>query len=310
MVPDLIIDGAVVDADAHEVRHHFQELGADPPGWQAELRLRFGDTPHFLAKGAAPERGRTRLVERRHKGPLIVQRPFYPEGDPCHVYLVHPPGGVVGGDELRIDVQVDPGAHALITTPAATKFYRCDGRISSQTQELHAAGATFEWLPQENIFFPGASSRLRSRIDVAAGGRFIGWELQCLGRPANNEAFGYGTVDSRCEIHLDGRRVLIDQLQVEGQDQFAAAAGMRDHAMAASLYALPADEAMLQQVQSLLDERFADAAIGATLLDSVLAVRMLGQNTEDIQAVLVPVWEALRQALLGLEPCPPRIWST
>ncbi len=123
-------------------------------GWQAHLRLRFnGDIPRFLENGDAPRPvGRTRLVERTHTGPLVVQRPFHPEGDPCHVYLVHPPGGVVGGDELRIDVQVDAGAHALITTPAATKFYRCDGRVSSQTQELRAAGATLEWLPQENIF--------------------------------------------------------------------------------------------------------------------------------------------------------------
>src|SRR5205085_6360717 len=102
------------------------------PGWQAELRLRFNcDAPGPLRPG------RTRLVERQHRGPLVVQRPFYPEGDPCHVYLVHPPGGVVGGDALRIDATVDPGAHALITTPAATKFYRCEERISTQTQELH-----------------------------------------------------------------------------------------------------------------------------------------------------------------------------
>jgi urease accessory protein len=269
-------------------------------GWQARLEL------GYEARG-----GKTRLVHRRMRGPLAVQRPFYPQGGICHSYLLHPPGGVVGGDELDIDVRVADGAHALVTTPGATKFYRCAGLTAHQTQHLRVeAGGILEWLPQENIFFPGASSRLRTHIEVAAGGRFLGWELQCLGRPANHETFSFGTIDSRCEVRLEGRRVLIDQLQVRGLDLFDAAAGMRGHAMVASLYAVPADDAMQQQIQTLIDERFADRAIGATLVDSVLAVRMLGQNTEDIQAVLIPLWELLRQQALGLEPCPPRIWST
>jgi urease accessory protein len=269
-------------------------------GWQARLELGYG------ARG-----GKTRLVHRSMHGPLAVQRPFYPQDGICHSYLLHPPGGVVGGDELEIDVRVASGAHALLTTPGATKFYRCVGLTAHQCQHLWVEdGGILEWLPQENIFFPGASSRLRSRIDVAAGGRFIGWELQCLGRPANNENFNFGSVDSRCELRYDDKRVLIDQLQVQGLDQFGAAAGMRGHAMAASLYAVPAGELMLERVQSLIDERFSEHAIGATLVDSVLAVRMLGQNTEDIQAVLIPLWELLRRELLGLEPCPPRIWST
>ena len=165
-------DNAKSSVTASEVRHRFQELGSDP--WQAELHLRFNADipPHSSEKRAAngdaaqATHGRTRLVERRHKGPLVVQRPFWPEGDPCHVYLVHPPGGVVGGDELRIDAQLDPGAHALITTPAATKFYRCEGRISSQAQELRAAGATLEWLPQENIFYRGADARTATRVHI------------------------------------------------------------------------------------------------------------------------------------------------
>src|SRR5688572_22366253 len=117
---------------------------AQAPGWQAELRLKFAVEAPLST---------TRLVERQHRGPLVIQRPFHPEGDPCHAYIVHPPGGVVGGDALRVDIEVSAGAHALITTPAATKFYRCDGRTSSQIQELRAAGATLEWLPQENIFY-------------------------------------------------------------------------------------------------------------------------------------------------------------
>ena len=88
------------------------------PGWQAELRLRFAQR--------TPDRV-TALVERRHRGPLVVQRCFHPEGGPCHAYIVHPPGGVVGGDQLAVQVQVDVGAHALVTTPAATKFYRSAG---------------------------------------------------------------------------------------------------------------------------------------------------------------------------------------
>ena len=160
-------------------------MGSGPISWQT--------VPDFAS-------GRTRLVERHHKGPLIVQRPFYPEGDPCHVYLVHPPGGVVGGDELRIDVQVDAGAHALITTPAATKFYRCDGRHSSQTQELRAAGATLEWLPQENIFYRGADVRTATRVQIDADSRFIGWEINCLGLPARGEHFDAGAL--RLDLEL------------------------------------------------------------------------------------------------------------
>ncbi|GGO82074.1 urease accessory protein UreD [Marinobacterium nitratireducens] len=269
-------------------------------GWQARLEL-----------GFEARFDKTRLKHRRQRGPLAVQRPFYPEYGVCHCYLLHPPGGVVGGDELEIDVHVASGAQALITTPGATKFYRSAGLSALQTQHLRVeAGASLEWLPQENIYFPAARSRLRSRVDIAEGGRFIGWELHCLGRPANGERFDTGTLDSRAEFWLDGRRVLIDQLQVSGDDQFSAAAGMRGHAMAASLCAAPAGQAELDAVQALIEERFAALPVGATLVDGVLAVRMLGQNTECLQATLIPVWELLRQRLLGLAPCPPRIWAT
>ena len=115
-------------------------------GWQASLRL-----------GFAPRAARTALVHREQRGPLAVQRPFYPEGDTCHLYLLHPPGGVVGGDRLDIEARTTGEAHALVTTPGATKFYLSAGHTAHQTQRLRVgAGGALEWLPQENIFFPGA----------------------------------------------------------------------------------------------------------------------------------------------------------
>ena len=113
-------------------------------GWPAELHL-----------GFARDAARTALVERRHLGPLRVQRPFYPEGEGvCHVYLLHPPGGLVAGDDLQVSARVEPGAHALLTTPAAAKLYR--SRAASgparQVQRFEVQGdGILEWLPQESI---------------------------------------------------------------------------------------------------------------------------------------------------------------
>src|SRR5690606_30424398 len=112
-------------------------------GWRAELALR------FELRGP-----RTVLAGRRHYGPLRVQRPFYPEGAPCHTYVLHPPGGVVGGDRLHMDIRLEPGSHALLTMPGATKFYRSAGATSLLQQHFHVGeDAVLEWLPQDNILF-------------------------------------------------------------------------------------------------------------------------------------------------------------
>ena len=297
------------------------------PGWQAELRLKFGVRPHFLENGAGLPDNRTALVERHHKGPLIVQRPFYPEGDPCHVYLVHPPGGVVGGDELRIDVQVDPGAHALITTPAATKFYRCDGRHSSQTQELRAAGATLEWLPQENIFYRGADVRTATRVHVDSDSRFIGWEINCLGLPARGEHFDAGALrldlelwkslrgadqahSSRVSVCLETRDVpiFLDRLRLTGESPARGAFwGLAGQEAVGTLLATPATRAQIESIRELVaDEPFA----AVSLVDGVLVLRALAPQAQAVRKLFIAAWQRLRPTVIGREAVLPRIWNT
>jgi urease accessory protein len=296
------------------------------PGWQAELRLRFnGDIPRFLANGDAPqsiERGRTRLVERSHRGPLVVQRPFHPEGDPCHVYLVHPPGGVVGGDELRIDVQVDRGAHALITTPAATKFYRCKGRVSLQTQELRAGGATLEWLPQENIFYRGADVCTTTRVRLDSASRFIGWEIACLGLPARGEPFDSGALRLDLEIWkprdatpapdsprvADTDPVFIDRFRLGGASRARGAAwGLAGHEAVGTLLATPASGAHIAMIRDLvIDKPYA----AVSLVDGVLVLRALAPQAEAVRNLFVAAWQLLRPAVIGRAAVLPRIWAT
>jgi urease accessory protein len=267
-------------------------------GWQAGLQLGFRARPH-----------RTVLAERKRIGPLAVQRPFYPEGDVCHVYLLHPPGGVVGGDTLDIAVSVEANAHALITTPGATKFYRSAGQDAHQVQRLIVEdGAVLEWLPQENIYFPGAQVRINTRIDLRGTARFAYWEIQCLGRPVLEEGFDQGFIDSRLSVYRDDEPLVLERLRVSA-DNRARLSLMAGLPVGGSLLIGNAGEAEIEACRDLLLSDGADYT-GATLLGDILVVRYLGTSTERARRLFADVWRSLRPATLGRAPSDPRIWAT
>ncbi|MDH0301496.1 MULTISPECIES: urease accessory protein UreD [unclassified Pseudomonas] len=263
-------------------------------GWSAHLQLRF-----------IRRDGVTRLGARRHVGPLLVQRPFYPEGAPCHVYVLHPPGGVVAGDSLELDIHLETGSHALLTMPGASKFYRSIGPTARLAQRFYLeADSTLEWLPQDSIFFNGARASLDSRFSLAHGARLLAWETLCLGRPVMAERFEQGTLDSRLRVELPDDPGLHERLRIEG-GRLDKVAG---YPLLATFCAAPADQAVLDQVRQLLDEL--ETPAGATLLGSLLVIRLLDRDNQHLQHHLQRLWHLLRPAVLGLAPCPPRIWAT
>ena len=270
------------------------EQQQDDAGWSAYLQLRFSRRDDV-----------TRLGARRHFGPLLVQRPFYPEGAPCHVYVLHPPGGIVAGDRLERDIHLEPGSHALLTMPGASKFYRSIGPTARLAQRFHlGADSTLEWLPQDSIFFAGARASLDSRFTLAPGARLLAWETLCLGRPVMNERFDHGALDSRLHIEMPDDPGLYERLRIEG-GQLDKLAG---HPLLATFCASPADPALLEHIRALLDEL--DNPAGATLLGSLLVIRLLDHDNQHLQHTLQRLWHVLRPAVIGLPACPPRIWAT
>lgn len=264
------------------------------PGWRAALYL------ELRRKG-----GRTLVATRRHSGPLLIQRPFYPEGDTCHVYLLHPPGGIVGGDQLLAEVRLEDGAQALITTPGATKFYRSAGETSGLRQHFHlAADSCLEWLPQDNIFFPGAQAKLETSFHLAPGARLFAWEMLCLGRPVMGEIFSHGALHTRLQVTRQGAPLLHERLRIiDGSlDKLAG------HALVSTVLISPASQATLNKAREILDAFTAPA--GATLLDDLLVVRALAHRNLEIQNLLHQLWRGLRYELTGKPPLPPGIWST
>ncbi len=278
-------------------------------GWRARLTLGFDR----LAQ-------RTELMRCCHSGPLLVQRPFYPEGpgsaaEPCHVYVLHPPGGVASGDDLALEVDVGAHAHALITTPAASKFYRrSHAGVARVCQSLAVDGGTLEWLPQENILYPDAAVELQTIVRLAAGdaARFIGWEIVCLGLPTRALDLAGGTLRQRLELWRGEQPLLLERLNID-REACEARWGLGGHAAFGTAIACPAGAVEHARALEAIGGEEGDCAqllLACTLVDGVLICRATARRADRLRQAFVRWWQALRPALLAREAVSPRIWST
>jgi urease accessory protein len=273
-------------------------------GWQARLELE-----------AVRDGARSRLAHRAHFGPLRVQRPFYPEGDgTVHVYLLHPPGGMVGGDRLDTLIDVRARASLLVTTPAAQKLYRSLGAASVQSQLLRVeSGGELEWFPSETLVFDGARAHVNTRVELAPGAAFIGWDLGCFGRPASQVRFTRGELRQAFEIEKDGRPLLVDRARVAGGGATLEAPwGYAGEPVYGTLYCVPGVELELEPLATALRGELSAARVRSaiTTFDGVLVVRALGSEVEPVRGTLVEAWRRLRPRVLGREAALPRIWAT
>jgi urease accessory protein len=278
--------------------------------WAARLELEI-----------AVRAGRSRLVVCRHSGPLLVQRVFHPEPNgTAHLYLLHPPGGIAGGDRLEIAIRVHAGARALVTTPAAAKLYRCTGAGSEQRTELHvAADATLEWLPQESIVFDGARAHTATAVHLERGARFAGWEIACLGRTGAGETFKTGHWMQRLAIHQCGQPLLVERLAARAGDAVLTRAwGLGGHPVTGTLLLVtgPCGTAPGELVSAIRSRLSHDPAqrpgelFAASALDGVIVCRYLGSSAPRARACFAAAWDLFRRTALGTAAVPPRIWAT
>ena len=271
-------------------------------GWSAKLQLSFIE-----------DNNKTVLNQRRHHGPLQVQKPFYPEPNgTCHVYILHPPGGVVGGDRLNIYVDVNSNAHALITTPAAGKFYRSAGPVARQEQIIKVASkGILEWFPSESILFSGAKAQIKTKVELAHDSHFIGWEISCLGRPASDENFSQGELDQRFEVWRDGKPLRIERLRLKGGDPALHAKwGLLGFPVIGSMVCVTDKTELLDPLRKITNASIDQELFSVTQMDGTILCYFLGNSVERARNCFISAWKILRQEVIGYEAVEPRIWKT
>lgn len=272
--------------------------------------------PARLALNAQRDGSGATRVRARHDGPLRLLKTLYPEGDAiAHAVLVHPPGGLVGGDRLDIAIDVQAGAHLLVTTPAATRFYRSVAGEAAQCVRVRVGeGARLEWLPQETLAYPGCIARNEVRLALAPGASLFACEVLGLGLPAAGQPFD----DGRLLQHLEIEGQWLDRGWLQAQDAalLDGPCGLAGHRVLGTLayaqtQAIADGEALLEGARALLaGQSLAGVTQLQTSRGSLLLARIVGDEIEAVALALRQVRALWRTRLWALPGGDPRIWAT
>lgn len=295
-----------------------------PSQWQAFLHLEL----------ALSKRGVV-LKKCEHQGPLYVQKPFYPEGkDLAHLYILHPPGGLVSGDQLTLKCELQKNAPTLLTTPGAGRVYKAREDKALQGQNNHfivKEGASLEWLPQETILYPNASTQLRTLIELDHLSSYIGWEISCFGLPASGQPFNQGDVKQTLEIRQFGQIKLRDQILIneKTREQLHQVAGFNQLNINGLMVAGPFNQAskavmdlaleeLIEALQQLCEQinplnhtdLCSQSLASVSLTGEFLLIRYLGSSSEQAKHLYIACWQKIRPLLLNRCASIPRIWAT
>ncbi len=244
--------------------------------------------------------GIRRLAE---SGSARLRLPTIREGAPEAV-LINTAGGIAGGDRFSTTAVLGAGAELVLTTAAAEKVYRSEGRTSEIATTLSLGpGARVEWLPQETILFDRARLVRSLDVDLDPTAAALLFEATVFGRAAMSEQVREGVFRDRWRVRRGGRLVYADTLQLEGPiaerlARPAVANGRR--AWATLLYVAPDAEARLDESR----EHLAGAAseCGASAWMGQLAARWLAPDIATLRRDVARFMTAFRGRPL------PRVW--
>lgn len=277
--------------------------------WTASLELVF----------ARVSEDRTALTRNVHTGPLLVQKALYPEGsDICHATILHPPSGIAGGDVLDLSIVVEESAHAVVTTPGATRWYKANGKHARQHIDLQVkAQGTLDWLPLENLLFEQSQAINQTHIHLATGARAIGWDCYQLGSAVTPGHWNEGRLNLSTRLHYDGKLVWTEAGEANARHSFfSSQAGLAGFPVMATVWSVgpTLDAAHLERLTDALpwtaQLRAGASQIPLDTSNSLVMIRLLGLHAQAVRLLMIECWQQLRPLQLGRPASPLRLWRT
>lgn len=224
------------------------------------------------------------------------------------VYFATYGGGMVGGDGIRLTVDLEPGARAVLATQSSTKIYRSVRPASQQMVARVGDGALLVVGPDPIVCFAGSSFRQVQRYDLSRDASLVVVDWMTSGRRAMGERWAFDSYEGRLELGREHRTILYDSLRLARDDGPIAERMGRFNVWATvvaigPLIAAPA-ATLISEIADLPVRARSDLVVSAARLDhDGVLLRMAGVSVEQAS-------RALRQHLGFLSPHLGReLWS-
>jgi urease accessory protein len=284
--------------------------------WLASLELQLGHSSYG-----------TQLTKTKRCGPLTIQKAFYPEGRDCaHLYLLHPPAGIVSGDELHVSIDVQQNAHTLVTTPGANRFYRArtdlsigDPKQTQITQISLDADAKCEHFPLETIVYNRANGVNNVEVRLQQSSVYCGWDMTCLGLPSSSEDFSHGRFTQLNTLYRDDILIYHDKVLIEPSSNIQQhAAGLAGNTVFGTFLACASEKQvsheqrtqLIAQLRDVIEKHSASSLISITDIRQLLVMRYLGQQAHQCKTLFIELWKLVRPVYMEKQGVQPRIWFT
>lgn len=251
----------------------------------------------------------------QHHPPWKVVRGFPLETGECLAHLNNVSGGIFGGDDLKLSVNLHAGAQAQVTTTGATRVYRPrpaapEARLVAEFQL--GPDALLEYLPDALIPYRQARVFQRTSFALAEGATLFAWDTVAPGRAASGELFQYERLKIVSAINAAGVPILNDRLLIEpAQHSVRAAACFGEWNYLVSFVVMRVGCTAAQI--SKLEERLltviskADGHWGVTSLPAHgVFVRGMAGRAAPIPSTLQALWSEARHELCGRPAIAPR----
>lgn len=269
----------------------------------------------------------TQLTRTKRSGPLTIQKAFYPEGRDCaHLYLLHPPAGIVSGDELQVSIDVQKNAHTLVTTPGANRFYRArtdlsigESKQSQATRITLATEAKCEHFPLETIVYNRADGVNNVEVRLHHSSVYCGWDMTCLGLPSSSEDFTHGRFTQLNTLYRDDILIYHDRVLIEPSNSIQHhTAGLAGNTVFGTFLAFaPSSQVsddqrkqLIKQLRAVIDKHAASSLISITDIRQLLVMRYLGQQAHQCKNLFIELWKLVRPLYIEKPGVQPRIWFT
>lgn len=256
----------------------------------------------------------TKLISAYHQSPLKIQRSLYPEDKQiCQTVIIHTAGGIVGGDLLSQNIQLEDNCQTLITTPTANKIYKTNGKIAQQNIIIKLEkNAYLEYLPQENIIFNGAEYQQNNRIELAENSHYCGWEINRFGRTARGEKFTQGNWKSSTEIWQNHQPLWIDKQWLQGNEIIVNSLnGLAGFAIAGTFCWLGEDvnQEIINKIREMATTHVNQGQTGVTQMLKGLICRYRGNSTKEVKKWFIETWKLMRVNYTQRKTIIPRVWQ-